>query len=343
MSPQYETLLVGGVPDEGEANSLHIPEKYGVHPQIIQSLERNISFQKDRKAYKEIKEIIARFQPDIVHTHASKAGALGRRAAIKMKVPVILHTFHGHVFHSYFGKTKTQFYKTVERQLAKKSTGVIAISPRQKQELTEEHRITTPDKCHVVRLGFDLSIFENDTIALRKKMRQDYLLNEDTVAIGIIGRLAPIKDHHFFLNAIQKLIQENQLQNPVKIFIIGDGVLSAEIRQQMQNIEQTLNKPNLFVMTSWVHDLTSIIHGLDIIALSSKNEGTPVSLIEGMAAKKPVVSTKVGGVEDIIENSLNGFYSNVNDMDSYINHLAQLINNQDLRFLLHDVRHWPHC
>ena len=126
-------MLVGGLPDEGEADSLFILEKYGVKPILIEEIKREPNFSSDRKAYKKIRQLIQEFQPDIVHTHAAKAGALGRRAAAAENVPVIVHTFHGHVFHSYFGKVKTRVFKEIEKRLAKRSTGIIAISPQQKK------------------------------------------------------------------------------------------------------------------------------------------------------------------------------------------------------------------
>jgi len=135
LSDDFETLLVGGLPEEGETDSMHILEEYGLQPLLLPEMKRQPSFQSDRKAYSKIKDIIREFNPDIVHTHASKAGALGRKAAIEMKVPVIVHTFHGHVFHSYFGKIKTLLFKTIERRLAKRSSGIIAISELQKKEL----------------------------------------------------------------------------------------------------------------------------------------------------------------------------------------------------------------
>ncbi|MFM7667374.1 MAG: glycosyltransferase, partial [Bacteroidota bacterium] len=135
LSDEFETLLIGGLPEKGESDSLHILEEYGVEPILLPEMKRKPNFLSDRKALKKIKEIIAEYKPDIVHTHASKAGALGRKAALDMKVPVVVHTFHGHVFHSYFGKVKTELYKFIERKLAQKSTGIIAISDLQKNEL----------------------------------------------------------------------------------------------------------------------------------------------------------------------------------------------------------------
>ena len=127
LGPEFETLLIGGLKYEEEESSEFILEKLGIKPVVIPEMKRSISFKNDRIAYQKIKKIIKEYQPDIVHTHASKAGTLGRLAAAKCKVPVIIHTFHGHVFHSYFGKTKTLFYKTIERLLAKKSTKIIII------------------------------------------------------------------------------------------------------------------------------------------------------------------------------------------------------------------------
>lgn len=329
MSDEYETLLIGGIPDKGESDSHHILEQYDISPTIIPELERDINLKNDRAALKKIRSIIKEFKPDIVHTHASKAGALGRYAALKENVPIILHTFHGHVFHSYFGKTKTVFYKTIERRLAKKTSGIIAISPQQKKELIEQHKITTPEKCYVIRLGFDLEKFEKNTVELRESMRGRYNIEDETICIGIIGRLAPIKDHFFFLNTIDQLI--NETSKKIKVFIIGDGVLKETIEQHARSIEQKNGIQNIFVFTSWVQELENIIHGLDIVALSSKNEGTPVSIIEGMASKKAVISTNVGGVKDLIEDGISGYYSEVNDEAQYVANLKELAENDQLR------------
>ena len=192
LEDDFETLLVGGPEEEGEDSSLYIPEGLGLKPRVLHEFQREINLKSDFKAYKEIKKIIREFKPDIVHTHASKAGAIGRLAAIDCKVPIIVHTFHGHVFHSYFGKFKTAFYKTIERYLAKHSTAIVAISNKQKQELSEVFNIAPKDKIHVVPLGFDLTKFTLNKEQNRKEFREKYNLKDNQLAIGIIGRLAPI-------------------------------------------------------------------------------------------------------------------------------------------------------
>lgn len=327
ISDEFETLLIGGVPDEGETDSLHILEEYGVQPIIIDELQRNPNFQSDRKAYKKIKEIIREFKPDIVHTHAAKAGALGRRAAYKCKVPVIVHTFHGHVFHSYFGKAKTTLFKKIERNLAKKSTGIIAISEQQKHELSEIHNICSADKIKIIPLGFDLDKFRVNNEENRIAIREKYTIQPHEIAIAIVGRLAPIKDHDFFLNVIERIMHEEKL--PIRVFIVGDGSEAGAIRERVNAINT--NFPELITMTSWITNIGEFNSGMDIIALTSKNEGTPVSLIEAQAGGLPVISTDVGGVKDIVANEKTGFIVPVNDLELYAEKLKKLITDQKLR------------
>lgn len=327
MSEEFETLLVGGVHDEHETDSLHIPESYGLKPVIIPELKREINFKQDQKALKKIREIIQEFQPDIVHTHASKAGALGRQAAIKEKVPIILHTFHGHVFHSYFGKVKTTFYKTVERRLAKKSTRIICISKKQKEEIGSIHKICKPEKIEVIPLGFDLEKFHQNKEVNRLKVRKNYQLQEDEIAIAIIGRLAPVKDHDFFLKVIENLPQES-IQK-IKVFVVGDGELKHEIEKQVEILNQKIGEERV-KMTSWINNIDEFNAGMDIICLTSKNEGTPVSLIEAQASGTPVISTNVGGVQDIIDEGKTGFIIEKEDLDSYVAKLNEMIQDQKM-------------
>lgn len=311
----YETLLIGGPEEEGESSSLHITDSLGLRPLIIANLNREISLAKDYQAYKEIKKLIKDFKPDIVHTHASKAGAIGRLAAISCKVPVIVHTFHGHVFHSYFGKFKTNFYKGVERYLAKRSSAIVTNSEKLKKELSEEFNIAETSKVHVVPLGFDLEKFQSEQEKKRKEFRTKYKIKDDEIAICIIGRLAPIKNHGLFFDAIENITKISSKK--IKAIIVGDG----ETRQYLESylIDKHLafcseaNKNCVFNFIGWQKEIDIVLAGCDLVALSSKNEGTPVSLIEAQAAGKFIVTTNVGGVKDILHPDC-GFISN-NDQE----------------------------
>ena len=327
LSDDFETMLVGGLPEEGESDSLHIPEKYGVKPVLIREMVRKPNLRSDRLAYQHLKKIIREYQPDIVHTHASKAGALGRKAAASCGVPVIVHTFHGHVFHSYFGKLKTKLFKLIERSLAKKSTGIIAISNLQKKELSMEHRICPAEKIKVIPLGFDLMPFQERRKQERESVRQKYGLNPDEIAIAIIGRLAGIKNHLFFLDVVDEVLEKTTKK--LKIFIVGDGPEKENIETHVSSINGKYN--NAIVMTSWIQDIGTFNAGMDLICLTSKNEGTPVSLIEAQASNIPVITTDVGGVRDVVDDGLTGYIVPKGDKKTYVERLLELCENEKKR------------
>ena len=326
LSDDFETLLIGGLPEKGESDSLHILEEYGVEPILLPEMKRKPNFFSDRKALKRIKEIIAEYKPDIVHTHASKAGALGRKAALDMKVPVVVHTFHGHVFHSYFGKVKTELYKFIERKLAQKSTGIIAISDLQKKELVNIYQIAHESKVNVIPLGFDLEKFNRNLSEKRKIVRDKFQINEGQIAIAIIGRLAPIKNHSLFLESVDLL--HGQTEKKLVFFIVGDGELRDVIAQKVNE----LTKKGVDIrMTSWIKDINEFNAGMDIICLTSNNEGTPVSIIEAQASQVPVVSTNVGGVQNVMIDNETGFIVPKNNARIFVDKLLVLIENEALR------------
>jgi len=327
LSEDFETLLVGGLPEEGEADSLYITEQYGVHPTLIPEMKRTPNLKSDYQAYKKLKQIIEEFQPQIVHTHAAKAGALGRMAAKSCGVPIILHTFHGHVFHDYFGAIKTFAFKTIEQQLAQRSTGIIAISDLQKNELSELYHICPKEKIQVIPLGFDLTRFYENREENRKKTREKYHLNDETVAIAIIGRLAPIKNHAFFLDVVERVLKSEGAKN-LRFFIVGDGESKEEIETRVEQINAHYPE-NPIVMTSWIRDIPAFNPAMDIICLTSKNEGTPVSLIEAQASGVPVVSTNVGGVKDILLEGETGFV--VENKEEFTKKVLFLVRNKNIR------------
>ena len=335
LSDDFETLLVGGDKDDSEESSTFILDQLNLTPVIIPEMRRNIGFKEDKIAYQKLKKIIKEFKPDIVHTHASKAGTLGRLAAYKCKVPIIIHTFHGHVFHSYFGKTKTLIFKNIERYLARKSSAIIAISDIQKQELSSEHKICKASKIKVIPLGFDLSRFQENQEEKRISFRKKYLLDDDEIAIGIIGRLVPIKNHRLFIDSINEI--KKKTSKKIRAFIIGDGEeknnllnYCAELKIDFVEFSKEHEKATI-TFTSWIKDIDWANAGLDIIALSSLNEGTPVSLIEAQAANKPIVTTNVGGVENILLPNITGLIVKSNNLVEFSEALFKLVEDDELR------------
>jgi glycosyltransferase involved in cell wall biosynthesis len=318
----YETLLIGGPEEPGEQSSLFIPQSLGLQPQVIEEMRRSVNPLSDYFAYKKIKKIIKEFKPDIVHTHASKAGAIGRLAALSAGVPVIVHTFHGHVFSGYFGNFKTSVFKTIERFLAKKSTAIVTISALQKKEICEQHKICAGSKAVVIPLGFDLVRFTEQQDQKRNAFRKRFNLENSSLAIGIIGRLAPIKNHYLFIDAINELVSKTT--RPVKAIIIGDGETRASLELYIQSLP--LKTQQCILFAGWIKEVDVALAGLDLVCLSSKNEGTPVSLIEAQAAGRFVVSTNVGGIKDILHPAC-GLLSEPSDALGFIDNLVDAVTN----------------
>lgn len=342
MPSEYQTLLVGGVPEKSETDSLHILQALNIEPIIIPEMSRSINPLNDFQTYTKIRKIIQTYQPDIVHTHASKAGFVGRLAAIHERVPVIVHTFHGHVFHSYFHPLVTKVFLNIERYLAKKSSKIIAISQLQKKELSEIFKVAESDKFEVIPLGLDLKKFAENIDQKRQRFREQYKISPDSIAIGIIGRLSPIKNHHLLIDTVHLL--KRQTSKKIEILIIGDGETKTELMEYIKNKQMSYRTratepPSDFYFTSWIKEMDMVYAGLDIVTLTSKNEGTPVSLIEAQAAGKTILSTDVGGVKDILhpsagvlihtfqaEELANGLLKAIDHYETWNNHILKEIS-----------------
>lgn len=335
MAPEFETLLVGGRKDETEENSEYIVRSLGIEPVIIPEMRRSLNPYYDIIALGKIKNIIRKFKPDIVHTHASKAGALGRRAAYDLNVPVIIHTFHGHVFDAYFSGIKSSFYQFIERNLAQKSSKIIALSENQRYDLVIRYKICPNEKVEIIPLGFDLSRFQENLTEKRQSFRKLYKIDDDEIAIGIVGRIVPVKNHDLFIEAINFL--KKRTSKKIRAFIVGDGEDRLKIEEKarilgLDFIDSTKVKEKATVtFTSWLKDVDFVNAGMDIITLTSLNEGTPVSLIEAQAANKPIITTKVGGIQNIVIPDKTALLSEVYNKEDYFENLLKMVEDDKLR------------
>lgn len=341
MQPDFDTMLVTGGREDHEQDADFLAAQHGIEPVCIPEMQRAISPVNDWIAYRKLKKLIRDFKPDIVHTHAAKSGALGRLAAKHCNVPVIVHTFHGHVFHSYFNSLKTKFFIKTERHIARFTDAIVAISEVQKKEMAGEFTIAPPDKFRVIPLGLDLDAFVSDQEIKRKRFRDEFALTDDTIAIGIIGRLVPVKNHSLFLQGLKKVL--DSANKKIKAFIIGDGESRAAIEQEAAALdiqfsnekEKKYSQPLIF--TSWRTDVDAVCAGLDIVALTSLNEGTPVSLIEAQAAGRSIVSTRVGGIADVVIENKTALLSEIGDTEKFSENLLRLVNDPDLRLAMNNA------
>lgn len=330
---EFESLLVCGsiACDEGDM-SYYAADK-NVKPYVIPELKRELNLLNDIKAFKKIYNLIKIEKPDIIHTHTAKAGTLGRLAGVLYNVfaPAdkrikLIHAFHGHVFSGYFNKLKAFAFIWIEKFLAYFTCQIITVSESVKKELVSLG-VSNLDKIKVIPLGFELEKF----LDIAPKDENNFL------NIGIVGRLVPVKNHRLFLEAAAGFVRNNP-QVPVRFKIIGDG----ELRRELEAYAREIGIYGYTDFSGWQKDLTGVYSDLDIVALTSKNEGTPVSLIEAMACARAIVATNVGGVPDLLGSQISvsgadfkvlerGIIVMRPDAASFTCALEYLIKNKDLR------------
>jgi glycosyltransferase involved in cell wall biosynthesis len=242
---------------------------------------------------------------------------LGRIAAKLAGVPIIVHTFHGHVFHSYFGRWKTLFFLWIERIIGSATDAIITVSPKQRTEILS-YRIGHPDKVRTIDLGLELQKFV-DCRSRCGKLRQELDIDADVPLIGIVARLVPVKGHTYFLEAARHVIEKYP---NAQFVVVGDG----ELRNSLEQLTNTLEIRFHVHFLGWRRDLPAIYADLDLVVLSSLNEGSPVALIEAMAASKPVVAPQVGGIRDLILQEETGLLVSPKDGDGLAQGILQILS-----------------
>lgn len=335
LNKDFEILILYGEKEKNQIEPTFLLQKYpGLNLKKTQYLKRSLNPFIDIAALFYILYVIVKFKPKIVHTHGSKPGVLGRLAAWAARVPVIIHTYHGHFFHSYFSKVVSWLIVLTERALGKITTCAIALSESQKNDLASEYKILPSSKIAIIPLGFDSDENKED-ITLRENFREKYNLQQEDVAIGIVGRIVSIKNHTFFVKIIQRILSDNPV-NPPAFFIIGDGDLRLKIEDDLRqrNIHfgtAAISPQARVIFTSWITNIAEVMNGLDIVVLTSLNEGTPLSVIEAQYFKKPVVVTDAGGVKDSLQNDVTGYLVDKNNITLFCKKLSLLIDNKELR------------
>lgn len=294
----FRTLLVTGTIEPGEADMSYLLADYGVDRALIPSLGRELRPFRDLSTAWQLYRLMRAERPDIVHTHKAKAGAIGRICALAAGVPVRVHTYHGHVFHGYFGPWKTRVFLAVERLLAGTTTRLIALSESLARDLAERYHIAPIDRFRIVPLGFDFSGL-SDLELHRGALRARLGIDPGHRLVGIVGRMVPVKDHATFVAAAALLAARRQ---DISFVFVGGGELEAAVRSELQ--QRGLD--GRAHMLGWTQQLAPVYADLDAVALSSINEGTPVTLIEAMAAGVPIVATAVGGVPDLLRHGDRG-------------------------------------
>lgn len=285
LTGSFETRLITGCLATGEQDmSYLLSSEQNVYR--LPQMSREVSFWRDGVALWQIVKLLRRERPQIVHTHTAKAGVLGRVAAWLAGVPVVVHTYHGHVFYGYFNSTKTRMYLAVDRLMGRLSTRVIAVSDSQREDLAMKFRVAPPQKVTVVHNGFELERFSGGS---RQDARRAFGFGNDDFLVAWAGRMVPVKDVQLLANVVRKAAES---RNKICFLIVGDGT-------EKPALESLTHGCANIRLLGWRQDMAPIWSAADMALLTSRNEGTPTALIEAMAAGLPFVTTDVGGVRDL--------------------------------------------
>jgi glycosyltransferase involved in cell wall biosynthesis len=302
----FDTLLITGTVAPHEGDMTDFARGAGVDPWIIKEMGRELGW-RDGMVILKLLRFLWQYKPDIVHTHKAKAGAVGRVAAwlykwltpslfwLRPRPLIVIHTYHGHIFHSYYSPMKTQLFLFIERFLAWLVTDrIIVISLQQRREIHERFGIGRTAQFTVIPLG--ISCDEGEGVMPKPSLRNEAGLAPGESVIGIVGRLCPVKNHALLLQAFARLQCESTDEQGLRLVVIGDG----ELREELERLAQQLQIAARVIFTGFRSDTAALYRELDLVALTSLNEGTPLTLIEAMNQGRAVVATEVGGVVDIL-------------------------------------------
>ena len=322
----YDTTLVAGSLARGEDSMAFVADARDVDIVRIDELGREISPLRDLMATIKLARLIRRERPDILHTHTAKAGTVGRAAALlagRKAPPIVVHTFHGHVLRGYFGPLSSWFFRLLERWLAKSTTALIAVSPQVRDDLVALG-VAPAERFVVIRLGIEL----RERVAGEQNGRVDsrrYLgIEADRFAVGWIGRMTAVKRTDDVLVAFKRLRDEGV---DAVLCMVGDGPDRAQLEQRAHDLG--IVRETLFV--GYQEDVAPFYAAFDALVLPSSNEGTPVSAIEALAAGRPVVATRVGGVPDVVVEGEDGFLVEPGATDDLADRLVRLARDPELR------------
>jgi glycosyltransferase involved in cell wall biosynthesis len=323
----YETRLIRGRAGPREGSMDALAKEYCVTPIDLPTLRRAIGLA-DVAALIFLFRQIREWQPQVLHTHTAKAGALGRIAALlagRNRPPVIVHTFHGHVLTGYFSRPVSVAFTLIERILARFTTCLIAVSEEVRADLIRLG-VAPPDRIVVLPLGFDFSRF--DVPDDERRMRRDAFrrglgIPPDAPLVTLIGRLEAVKRVDRFLRVANLIAAPPETH----FLVVGDGML----REKLQQSAEAENLGNRLIWAGLRHDMPGVYFASDVVAVTSDNEGTAVTAIEAQAARVPVVTTRVGGMPSAVGDGRSGFIVERDNERAFADAVTRLLASDTLR------------
>lgn len=325
VSRGYTTTLAAGAISAGEASMAFVAQRRGIEVEWIPELQREVSPFRDAGVVRRLAQLIRRERPHVLHTHTAKAGAAGRLAARLVgdaRPPVVVHTFHGHMLLGEFDPLREGVYRRIERALARDTDALVAVSPEVRDELVEIG-VAPASRFAVVRLGIELG--ERMAGAERGgELRAALGIPPDRFTVGWVARMSPVKQADDVLRTI-RLLHERGID--AALVMVGDG----PERTRLEALARDLRIDAATRFVGFQDDVGPWFHAFDTLLLPSRSEGTPVSAIETLAAGRPVVATRVGGVADVVREGVDGYLVGFGDVHAAADRLAQLAADPELR------------
>ncbi len=304
----FDQLLLAGRVEADEDDLGPELKAQGLSWVDIPELGRSLNPLRDLSSLARTLRHMARFRPHIIETHTSKAGTVGRAAALLYRpyarlkgwpAPKVIHTFHGHTFHGYFGPFMGRVFLALERFLARVATWrIVVISPRQFEEICHDFQVGRPEQFVVLRLGIELAPFDRPE-AGRAAFRGELKAGAGEFLVGAVGRVAAVKNYGLYVQAAAELAKARpELMARTRFLLIGGGLapeMAALARQAL-----ALGLGERFALMGNRADPEAFQPGIDALMMTSVNEGTPIAILEAGACGKPVIATAVGGVPDLL-------------------------------------------
>jgi glycosyltransferase involved in cell wall biosynthesis len=309
-----DVLVVHGELAAGEQSMVYVADELGVRTAYVPALGRELSARRDSSAIRQLRRLLRTEHPDVLHTHAAKAGAVGRIAALlawKGRPRVRVHTFHGHVLRGYFGSGRERAFTLAERLLARTTTCLVAVSPEVRDDLAALG-VAPAERFAVIRYGFD---FPTPSSSAERRER---------LVIGFVGRLTAIKRPLDLVRVLRRLLDGG---TEAALLIVGDG----EERDEMERLAEELGVVERCRFVGYQRDMAAWYAEFDAFCLPSANEGTPVAAIEALAAGVPVVATRIGGTPAVVDDGETGFLVEVGDVAAMSDRLAELARDAPRR------------
>ncbi|KAA3598719.1 MAG: glycosyltransferase family 1 protein [Calditrichaeota bacterium] len=312
--------LIYGLTSSFHSSFKDFEQKTGIKTHCIPEMIREVNPLKDLVATFKLYKILKKQKPQILHTHTSKAGIVGRLAGFLARIPVRVHSPHGHIFYGYFDRFTTKFFILIEKFFAKTSHKILNLTDEGRSDHIKE-KIDKPEKFETVYCGIFLDDFKNCT---KSEIRTEFGVNESEFLVGFVGRLTEIKGCDIFLKGAK---QVSEKADNVKFMVVGDG----ELREQVHTLAKNLGISDKVIFTGMRNDIPQIFKALDVFVLTSRNEGLGRVLVEAMVSGIPIVASEVGGVPEVVEYGKSGLLFSSENISELSENILKLVSQNDLK------------